>query len=94
MQPYVLAKDLLAGMTIRWNEGHLGPRQKRALVIAVEYKRASRFVGEFIHFEETVHTTLLRENGTKTTAHMLPDSAVDQMAPIAVPKEVTNEDNG
>lgn len=94
MQPWVTAKDLLAGMTIRWNEGHLGPRQKRALVVAVEYKKSSRFIGEFIQVEETVRVSLLREDGTKVTTNMTPDAAIDQMVPIVMPKEVTNEDNG
>jgi len=94
IQPYVEAKDLLAGMTIRWNEGRLERKQRRALVMSVEYTKTSRLIEEFIHVEENVRVKLLREDGTTTTTQFQPNVVIDQMAPITMPKKAQDENNG
>lgn len=94
IQPYVCAKDLLAGMTIKWNEGRLERKPRRALVLSVEYTKSSRLIAEFIHVEEDVRVQLLREDGTTTTTHFQPSVAIDQMAPITMPEKAQDENNG
>lgn len=86
-EAHVLGRDVAAGMTIAWYEGELGPPFRRAVVLAVEYRRASRLIGVFVTNDETVHVALQREDGTKINTSLMASASYDLMAPIVLPVE-------
>lgn len=93
MYPYAMAKDLLAGMTIGWDEGR-GEKQRRAFVLTVEYTKPSRLTEEFIHVEEHVRVTVVLEDGGTASRSFPPNLAIAHMAPITIPKKAQDENKG